>query len=218
MITREKILAQQEFYRRPIAVGEVAVKVLTEHNRHFGLLDGVDVPGKTVVEIDPGYAFGDGTHPTTKMCLLALQEHLRPGCRMLDIGCGSGILGITALRLGAQSVRAVDIDPRAVKTAVKNAERNGVAGDFQAVVGDLAGDAEGEIHLVTANLLPEPLLRLLPKLPGLLASGGCALLSGIRAERAAEVKEVARRYLRIKASYEQENWVSLVLTRKEEGI
>lgn len=215
MITKEQVQAQRERYRKPILMGSLAVKVLTEHNLHFGLLDGLQIPGKTVVEIEPEFSFGDGTHPTTKQCLLLLQKYLKPESRVLDVGCGCGILGIAALCLGAGEVFAVDRDARAVATARKNAERNGVARQFTAVCGDLIQDAKGRFSLITANLLAEPLLRLLPLLPELLTGDGCAVLSGIRVQQAQAVEAAAEKYFKIAEKGTEENWVSLVLTRKE---
>ena len=216
MITKEMIEAQRKLYSQPIVIGDVAIKVLTVRNKHFGILDGVTIPGKTMVEIDPGFVFGDGTHPTTRMCLEQIQKHMRPGMTVLDVGCGCGILSIVALLLGADHAFAADIDPAAVEVAQKNAERNGVDGCFTAKAGDLAEWVRCRHDLIVANILADPVLRLLGDLPRLCKEDATVILSGIHSHRAAEVEEAARKHFHILEKRTEENWVCFVLTYKEE--
>ena len=210
MITHEMIEAQRKLYSQPIVIGDVAVKVLTVRNRHFGILDGVTVPGKTMVEIDPGFAFGDGTHPTTRMCVEQIQKHIKPGMTVLDIGCGCGILSIVALLLGADHAFAADIDPAAVEVAQKNAERNGVDGCFTAKAGDLAEWVRCRHDLIVANILADPILRLLGELPALVNKDTTIILSGIKDTREAEVLDAAKAFTIVERNAE-ENWVCLVM-------
>ena len=210
MITHEMIEAQRKLYSQPIVIGDVAVKVLTVRNRHFGILDGVTVPGKTMVEIDPGFAFGDGTHPTTRMCLEQIQKHMRPGMTVLDVGCGCGILSVVALLLGADHAFAADIDPAAVEVAQKNAERNGVDGCFTAKAGDLAEWVRCRHDLIVANILADPILRLLGELPALVNKDTTIILSGIKDTREAEVLDAAKAFTIVERNAE-ENWVCLVM-------
>ena len=173
MITHAMIEAQRKLYSQPIVIGDVAVKVLTVRNKHFGILDGVTIPGKTMVEIDPGFVFGDGTHATTKMCVEAIQKHLKKGATVLDIGCGTGIQSIISALLGAGQVESVDIDPSAISVTEHNAELNGVADRITARVGDLTENASGVYDLVVANILADPVIELAGKLNALDKNDRC---------------------------------------------
>ncbi len=135
------------------------------------------------IRLDPGQAFGTGSHPTTRLCLQWLAEH-RPQGRVLDYGCGSGILAIAARLLGASAAVGVDLDPAAVQTALDNAQANGVTATFG--LPDLP-EAEGLFDVVIANILTRPLILLAPLLIGRLRPGGCLVLSGILDRQAAEV-------------------------------
>jgi len=137
--------------------------------------------GQTVIEIDPGMAFGTGQHPTTAMCLRAIEEWLRPGMRVMDLGSGSGILSIAAARLGASRVLALDLDPLAVKAAQENAVRNGVPHLIEAregTVGAAGPVRAGQADLVVANISSLTLERLAPALAGSLAPRGILIASG----------------------------------------
>ncbi len=134
--------------------------------------------GETVIEIDPGMAFGTGQHPTTAMCLRALEELVRPGSRVLDLGCGSGILGIAAAKLGAARVLALDIDPMAVAATRENAAANGVADVIEARDGTLESEADGSFDLAVANISRLALERLASALARCLAPGGVLVTSG----------------------------------------
>lgn len=135
-------------------------------------------PGAEIVmRLDPGLAFGTGTHSTTRLCLEWLDAHVEPGMRIVDYGCGSGILGIAALLLSAASVLAVDNDPQALTATTANARSNGVI-DRLCVCTPQAVPA-GSWDLVVANILAQPLIELAPGLQGLLAVGGRLALSGI---------------------------------------
>jgi ribosomal protein L11 methyltransferase len=133
-----------------------------------------------VIEIDPGLAFGTGQHPTTAMCLRALEEMLRPGMRLLDLGTGSGILAITAAKLGAGRVMALDVDPQAVKAASQNSAANGVAALVEASEGTLTeeGGALAAFDLIVANISSVAIQRLAPALARALAPGGALVASG----------------------------------------
>jgi ribosomal protein L11 methyltransferase len=135
--------------------------------------------GETVVRIDPGMAFGTGQHPTTAMCLRALEESGARGADVLDLGCGSGILSIAAALLGAKRVLALDIDPQATKATVQNAAANGVAAVIEARTATLEADApQAAFDLALANISGLALDRLAPALAGALRPGGCLVASG----------------------------------------
>lgn len=137
----------------------------------------VEEPDAIILHLDPGLAFGTGTHPTTRLCLEWLDRHIRPGARVMDYGCGSGILGIGALLLGASSVTGIDNDPQALTATATNAERNGVDDRFLAY---LPGQAPGAtFEVVIANILAKPLIELAPDIVALIADDGWLVLSGI---------------------------------------
>lgn len=130
-----------------------------------------------ILRLDPGLAFGTGTHPTTRLCLEWLDEYIQPGMTVIDYGCGSGILGIAALLLGARSVVAVDNDPQALTATQRNAEDNGVGAMVETC---LSGQVRpGTFNVVIANILAQPLIELASRLSGFLAPGGEIVLSGI---------------------------------------
>ena len=137
--------------------------------------------------LDPGLAFGTGGHETTSLCLEALDERVRGGERVLDIGTGSGILAIAALKLGAASAEGVDIDPVAVRTAGENAALNGVQDKLTVLVGDLSDKASGTYDIITANIVANAILSLAPAVPGLMAEGATFIASGIIDSRKDEV-------------------------------
>ena len=150
-----------------------------------------------VLRIDPGIAFGTGSHETTKLCIQALDRLLKPGDRILDVGCGSGILSITALLLGASHVTAIDIDELAVNAARENFDANAVdSTKYNLFQGNLLSDnkvveqlSELPYDIVAANILPDVLVPLTPLVPRLLRAGGVYITSGILAERAEEVRD-----------------------------
>jgi len=138
-----------------------------------------------VVRLDPGLAFGTGSHPTTALCLQVLDSLALAGRTVIDYGCGSGILGVAALKLGAARVIAADIDPQALTATRDNAARNGVASHM------LVQDADAELprcYCVLANILAGPLIELAPRLAAACESGGMLILSGLLCKQAAAVK------------------------------
>lgn len=139
-------------------------------------------PGDVVIDMDPGMAFGTGTHETTALCLAALDELVRPGIRVADIGTGSGILAIAAAKLGAAWVDAVDIDPEAADAARRNAAANGVAGRVRVFLGDagtLARAGAPPYDLIVMNIVADVIIRELPRLAALAGRGAVLVLSGI---------------------------------------
>ena len=145
-----------------------------------------DTPRVKLV-LDPGLAFGTGGHETTSLCLEALDERVKGGERVLDIGTGSGILAIAALKLGASVAEGVDIDPVAVRTAGENAALNGVADKLTVLVGDLSDKASGQYDIITANIVANAIMSLAPAVPGLMADDGVFIASGIIDSRKDEV-------------------------------
>lgn len=134
--------------------------------------------GETVIQIDPGMAFGTGQHQTTAMCLRAIEEQVRPGTRVLDLGSGSGILGIAAAKLGADRVLAIDLDPQAVKATNENAGINGVTGILEAREGTLERAAGERFDIIVANISGLILERLSADIARALAKGGLLVASG----------------------------------------
>ncbi len=166
---------------------------------------------RAVITLDPGMAFGTGTHETTALCLETLDSLIRGGERVLDIGTGSGILAIAALKLGAFRAEGVDIDPMCVRTSGENARRNGVENEFTVLIGDLSDKASGKYDVICANIVASAILHLAPSVPPLLAENGTFIASGIIDTRKDEVLEgLARAGLRVRAVREKNGWVAIV--------
>ncbi|MDR2637525.1 MAG: 50S ribosomal protein L11 methyltransferase [Zoogloeaceae bacterium] len=165
--------------------------------------------------LDPGMAFGTGSHPTTRLCLEWLEREVRPGMRLLDYGCGSGILAIAAARLGASLVAGLDIDPQAVIAARANAERNGVEARFMDAaevvdVTDVANNIGGGAYdLVVANILANPLRLLAPAIAAHVRPGGKLALSGLLAEQAEEMIAIYAQWITLEIAGIREGWVCL---------
>ena len=181
-----------------------------------------DAEGRTVLSLDPGMAFGTGSHHTTRMCLQYLEKTVKEGDMLLDLGCGSGILSIAGVLLGAKSALAVDIDPIAEKIAYENAEINGVLRDrYEVRIGDVltddalrAGLAAQQYEVITANIVASVIIALLPVVPPLLKEGGAFITSGIIRDRLDEVKEtILANGLTIESEDISEEWCA-ILARK----
>ena len=154
-----------------------------------------------VIRLDPGLAFGTGTHPTTRMCLRWIARHPL-GRRVLDYGCGSGILAIGAAKFGAQDVDAVDIDEAAVRSAEANARANGVQ-----LAAGLPDQAGGKYDTVLANILATPLKVLAPLLCAHVAAGGHLVLAGILSRQADELKAAYAPYAQLEVADEEDGWI-----------
>ncbi|MBK8071474.1 MAG: 50S ribosomal protein L11 methyltransferase [Ramlibacter sp.] len=163
---------------------------------------------RQVIRLDPGLAFGTGTHPTTRMCLRWIARTDLRGQRVLDYGCGSGILAIGASRYGAVDIDAVDIDAGAVASAQANAEANHV----NLRVG-LPEQARGEYQTVLANILATPLKMLAPLLCGHVAPAGHLVLAGILERQAAELKEAYAPWVTLEVSDHEDGWILMTATR-----
>ena len=170
-------------------------------------------PGALNILLDPGLAFGTGTHPTTRLCLRWLAANVHGGESLIDFGCGSGILAIAAAKLGATRVSGVDIDMQAVAAAQDNAVRNGVGATFVPAADRLPGPAQ----LVVANILAPPLIVLAPLLAELTLPGGRIALSGILSGQAAEVRGAFLTWYDFDSDAEEDGWVLLSGTRRTSG-
>ena len=174
--------------------------------------------GRVPLYLNPGLTFGTGSHASTQLCLMGLEEYTLPGCAVLDLGCGSGILSIAALALGAGEAAAVDIDPKAVDVAYENAAMNGIgrdrytvrAGNVLSDRGLVAGLAQNTYALVLANIVADVIIPLSAQAGRFLAPGGVFLCSGIIDTRADEVQAALERNgLRVFQRREQNGWVAL---------
>ena len=188
-------LTQRQF--EPIRAGERLWIVPTWH--------AAPDPGAVNVILDPGAAFGTGSHPTTRLCLAWLERNVRAGDEVLDYGCGSGILAIAAMKLGAARARAVDIDPLALEAARYNAQRNGVRVD----VVDAHGSFPGGARITVANILANPLRMLAPTLASHTRPGGSLVLSGILEGQAEGVIEAYAPWAKLRAAARDSGWVLL---------
>lgn len=164
--------------------------------------------------LDPGLAFGTGGHETTSLCLETLDEKIAGGERVLDIGTGSGILAIAALKLGAASAEGVDIDPVAVRTAGENAALNGVADKLTVLVGDLSDKASGQYDVVVANIVANAIISLAPAVPALMKPNGYFIASGIIDTRKDEVvAALAAAGLQVQTIREKRGWECILCTK-----
>ncbi|MEP6546272.1 MAG: 50S ribosomal protein L11 methyltransferase, partial [Gammaproteobacteria bacterium] len=174
-----------------------------------------DAPEAVVVRLDPGLAFGTGTHPTTALCLQILDSLPVAGRSLIDYGCGSGILGIAALKLGAAHVLAVDIDPQALLATRDNAIRNGVSADIEVLGIDASGSAPGlaPAFCVMANILAGPLIELAPALTAACEEGGYLLLSGLLKSQAYAVKAAYSSAFGMVRVVERDDWCCIYARR-----
>ncbi len=186
--------------------------------RRYGERLWVCPPGKPApadavrIELEPGLAFGTGTHPTTAMCLEWLAGTPPAGARVLDYGCGSGILALAALALGAAAATGVDLDPQALTATTDNATRNGVAGRLTVLAPDALAAGE-RFDVVVANILSGPLVQLAPRLAGHARPGARIALSGILAEQANDVIRAFAPWGRLAVTATVEGWVLVSGTR-----
>jgi ribosomal protein L11 methyltransferase len=166
-------------------------------------------PDALILELDPGLAFGTGSHPTTKLCMEWLEVNLRSPQSVLDYGCGSGILAMLANKVGAHPVDGVDIDPQAIVSARENAERNQCEVTFFLPEDFAAARQSHRYDVVVANILSGPLKVMAPMLCGRVAKGGWLVLSGVLARQADEVIACYKNYIQLSVSAEFEGWVAL---------
>lgn len=176
-----------------------------------------DVPaeGRVVLELDPGMAFGTGTHPTTVMCLEILETVLKGGETVMDVGCGSGILSIAAAKLGAKSVQAFDYDPMAVRVTKENLVQNQVDGLVTARQSDLLQAACGQADVIVANIIARIIVLLVPSILRHLAPGGIFIASGIIAEKLPAVLAALDEHgFVVEEDRRDGDWVALTCKRK----
>jgi ribosomal protein L11 methyltransferase len=170
-------------------------------------------PGdRIVLHIEPGVSFGTGAHETTRLCLSAIERHVQPGSAFLDVGCGSGILSVAALLLGAERAEAVDIDPLAVKIARQSGELNGFTPPRYTVVeGNLTDKIRGSFDVVAANIVADAILLLSKDIKQFLKPGGLYITSGIIDLREQEILDAFRALgFRVLERYEEGGWLCFV--------
>ena len=169
---------------------------------------------RTVLSIDPGAAFGTGTHATTSLCLSVLDKRIASGMKVLDIGCGSGILAIASVLLGADKALGVDIDAQSVKTAKENAEINNITEKTEFIVGDLADKVTGKYNIVCANIVADVIIKLLPDVEQFMTDDGVLIVSGIIDIRKEDVlKAVKDNGFKVIEEHYKENWCAFALER-----
>jgi len=199
-------------YYKPLSIGD-RLYVVPEWEREEPIPE-----GRCAFYLNPGLTFGTGSHASTQLCLEGVEEHTVPGRSVLDLGCGSGILSIAALCLGASEAVAVDIDPKAVDVAYENAALNGIGKDrYTVLAGDVISDgslaaelAREKYHLVLANIVADVIIPLSVRVPQMLAEDGVFLCSGIIDTRAHEVEAALKRNgLTVTRKREKNGWVAL---------
>lgn len=171
---------------------------------------------RKILKIDPGAAFGTGTHSTTKLCLSAVEKYVKEGCTVLDIGTGSGILSVASLLMGADSAFGVDIDKLAVKTAIENGLKNGFSETkLKFVCGDLADKVSGKYDICIANIVADVIIRLCDSVGEYIENDGLFIASGIIDLRKEKVIEkIENSGFEIKEVYEDKNWYCIVSVYK----
>lgn len=194
-------------YYHPIRIGRITVVPAWEEY--------TPAEDELILRMDPGMAFGTGTHETTRLVMKMLSEEIRGGERLLDIGTGSGILALSAAKLGAEACYAYDIDPVAVRVARENVEKDGAANVFCGVADLLDGiDRTAPYDFVVANIVADIILRLLPSLGSVMKTGARAILSGIIGDRANDIRSVLSDYgFSLVREAEERDWYALLIQK-----
>ena len=194
-------------YFHPIEIGEKLAVVPSWENYE-------NKQNRTVLNIDPGAAFGTGTHATTSLCLELLQGFVEKNSRMLDIGGGSGILALSSVLLGAESAFGVDIDAQSVKTSRENAQINGIDDKVSFEVGDLTEVVSGKYDIICANIVADVVIRLLPDAKNFMTDNGRLIISGIIDLRKDDVlKAVSENGFKVTGEKYKDNWCAFVLQK-----
>lgn len=194
-------------YFKPINVGKkLLIRPTWEEEYEAG--------ERRVLHLEPGLAFGTGTHETTRLCMELLEEYVKPGFTVLDVGSGSGILSVAALLLGAGQAVGVDIDLLAVKTAVQNAEINHVQDRFTGICGDLTEKVSGKYNIVVANIVADVIILLTRDIEQYMHRDTVYLMSGIIDTRESDVLAVLEQKFNIIARKTEKGWVALAATLK----
>lgn len=191
-------------YFHPVRVGEnIVIKPSWE--------DYEEVVTDIIIELDPGMAFGTGTHHTTQLCIKCLEELVKRDHTIFDIGTGSGILSVAAAKLGAKQVKAIDLDSVAVRVAKENIVHNQVENIVTVAQGDLLTGVEGKADIIVANIIADVILKMLPDVPSRLKDNGILLASGIISERLTDVVEgMKQNNFSVEKVMEDNGWVAIV--------
>ena len=204
----ESCLTSWKKYFSPLDVGE---KLLIRPVWR----DDFDPRGRVILNLDPGIAFGTGTHETTRLCLEALEKYVRSGMKMLDVGCGSGILSVAGLLLGADSALGIDIDEMAVKASVENARLNNVEDRYTGVLGDLADKAEGCYDIITANIVADAIIMLSGDIEKHMDENTIYIMSGIIDTRLQDVLSALPETLEVTDQSEDNGWICLTAKKRK---
>jgi len=189
-------------YFKPIKVGEKLLIRPTWEEEY-------DAEGRAVLHLEPGLAFGTGTHETTRLCMELLEKYVEEKDTVLDMGCGSGILSVAALLLGAESAVGVDIDPLAVKTAIENAEINSVGDKFEGICGNLTEKVTGKYNVVLANIVADIVILLSKDAPNFMYEDTIYIMSGIIDTREEDVLAAISDTFEIIERREEKGWVAM---------
>jgi len=212
-ILDEDWMAAWKKHYQPIKIGKKMVIVPAWIKKDF--------PGRIPIRINPGMAFGTGTHPSTQLCLQLLEETLQPAQSVIDVGCGSGILSVAALQLGAEFVLGVDIDPAAVKSTLENAENNQIESRLEGALGSVGEICSNQFKiqsapLVVVNILASTIIHLFEDgLADLVDKGGKLILAGILEPQAQNVITIAnKKGLILIKTISSSDWIALLLQKQ----
>ncbi len=207
-IEDEDFLNNWKKYFKPFKIGEnIIIKPTWE--------DYDKKDGDIIIEIDPGMAFGTGTHETTSLCIEGLEKYVKEGDTVFDIGCGSGILSIVSAKLGAKDITAIDLDPLCVKVSKENVAKNGLENIIEVKKGNLLDFLDGKADIIVANIIAEAILTITGDVKSYLKDGGIFISSGIILEKKDKVLEaLAGNGFKIEEVNTQGEWVSIVALNK----
>ena len=198
----ESCLVSWRKYFKPIPVGEkILIRPIWRDDYEAG--------DRVVLNLEPGLAFGTGTHETTRLCLEALEKFVHPGSRMLDVGSGSGILSVAGLLLGAQSALGIDIDEMAVKSSMENAKLNHVEDRYKGIKGNLADKVEGTFDIITANIVADAIIMLSADIEKHMDKNTVYIMSGIIDSRLQDVLDALPENMTVFEQYEEKGWLCL---------